>query len=372
MNLDGLTRAYSLTPLKVSPGALLLDPTNPRLISDSTQERKYTTAQIKSRDVQDYVRERVTSKQHDVTRIIKSIEDMGFIGGLHEMIVKDLGDGGPYLVLEGNRRTAALQHLLARESTLRRDVRDSIREIEVKLFRYRKNPDYTEETVVDVLLGSIHIEGPKEWGALERANYIHRTYMRVWGTRRPFRYDVTTARQTGSSFKLSPKAVHKCLRICRVYEQFKTAELGIAPKHYTLIDLATSTRAVATPYFELDPIECEISDVGIERLVRLILGDRPPIHNPKLFKMFVDVFTDGTQLELTDVETGESSLELVWDIVQRRRQRRAFQDDLEDLKERIKALPVDGFRGTEAEKALINRIRALVDDRLMPLARGGR
>ena len=48
-------------------------------------------------------------------------------------------------------------------------------------------------------------------------------------------------------------------------------------------------------------------------------------------------------------------------------QRRAFQDDLEDLKERIKALPVDGFRGTEAEKALISRIRALVDDRLMPL-----
>jgi len=369
MTLDGLTSAYTLTPLKVSPLVLLLDPTNPRLISDSTQERKYSPSEIKSRDVQDFVRRRVTSKEHDVARIIKSIEDMGFVGGLHEMIVKDLGRGGPYVVLEGNRRTAALQHLLARESTLRRDVRDSIREIEVKLFTYHKNAHYTEDTVIDVLLGSIHIEGPREWGALEKAHYVHRTYVRLWGARRSFRYDVGAARQAGSSFKLSPKAVHKCLRICRVYEQFKRADLGVAPKHYTLIDLATSTRAVAVPYFGLDDDTCELPAYGLERLAELVLGDHPPIHNPRLFKMFVDVYENGTPHELSQVTQRAADLETTCAAIRRRRERREFRDDLESVKDSINDLEVDGFRGTEGERALILRIKALVDERLLPLAR---
>ena len=367
MNLERLTGAYELSRLIVSPVQLLLDPSNPRLITESSQARIYALAEIRSAATQQHVLELVCQKEHDVKRLITSIRDMGFVGGLHEIIVKDIGTGGPYLVIEGNRRTAALQHLLADAKALPPDVRKSIEQIEVKLFTYRSNADYDEQTVIDVLLGSIHIDGPKEWGALERAHYVHRSYMRVFGASRSFRYDRDTANQVGATFKLSGKAVHKNLTICRVYEQLRDAQVGVEPKHYTLIDLATKTRAVAEGYFELNWDTCELSQIGIERFTELALKQNAPIHNPKLFDAFVEVYTDGTPLELETVVSGDKVLEVVRDAVRRRRERREFRDHLEAVKENIKSLYVDDFRGTEGEKALIRRIQNLVEKRLVPL-----
>ena len=370
MNLDRLTSSFTLSTISISPDRLLLDPRNPRLITESAQERAYTTQEIRSAAVQDYVRERVCSREHDVKRLIESIRSMGFVGGLHEMIVKDLGPGGPYIVIEGNRRTAALQHLLRTDRNLRPEVRQSIEIIKVKEFVYRENRYLSESDVIDALLGNIHIDGPKEWGALERAHYVHRSYMRVLGERQTFCYDPYVARSVGATFKMSSQAVHKCLKVCRVYEQLRKAEVGIEPKHYTLIDCATKTRAVAEPYFELNQGTCTFSDTGIERFVELVLGTDPPIHNPKLFDAFVEVFVSGTPLELSGVASKVSSLEDTREAIRRRRERREFREDLEDIRRRIGALPVEAFRGTEGEKSLILGIKLLVDARLVPLTRG--
>lgn len=369
MNLERLTNSYTLTRLTVKPSQLLLDPTNPRLITESSQQRAYMPADICSPDTQKHVLELVCREEHEVKRLIDSISDMGFVGGLHEIIVKDVGIGGRYLVLEGNRRTAALQNLLANGRDLHPDVRKSIEQIDVKLFSYRQNPEYDEQTVIDVLLGSIHIDGPKEWGALERAHYVHKSYVRALGMACPFRFDAAIAREVGSTFKLSVKAVRKNVTICRVYEQLRRAQLGVDPKHYTLIDLATKTRAVAEPYFELNPDTCELSQVGIERFTELILKRGAPIHNPKLFQAFVEVFADGTPLELQEVATGEKGLEEACIAIGRRRARREFRENLETIKDGIKSLYVGEFRGTEGEKALIRRIHALVEKRLLPLLR---
>ena len=369
MNLESLTGAYKLSRLSVSPKQLLLDPTNPRLITESSQDRRYTPAEIRSPEIQKHVLDLVCRKEHDVKRLITSIKDMGFVGGLHEIIVKDIGRGGPYLVIEGNRRTAALQYLLAHGGGLHPDVRKSVEHVDVKLFAYQSNRSYDEQTVIDVLLGSIHIDGPKEWGALERAHYVHRSYLRVFGERREFLYDSDTAREIGSTFKLSRKAVHKNLTICRVYEQLRQAQMGVEPKHYTLIDLATRKLAVAEPYFELNRKICEFSEVGIERFTELMLKENAPIHNPKLFDAFVKVFTEGTELELKDIVSGERNLETVCAAIKSRLARQEFRENLEIVKENISMLYLDDYRGTEAEKTLIRRIQELVEKRLVPLLR---
>jgi hypothetical protein len=346
---------------------LLLDPTNPRLITDSAQFRHFTLTEICATETQDYVLNLVCRKEHDVTRLIESIEEMGFVGGLHEMIVKQLDRNGPYLVIEGNRRTAALRHLLARKNGLRPDVRRSIEQIEVKLFNHRKESRFSEEEVIETLLGRIHIDGPKEWGALERAHYVHRAYKREFGETKKFRYSIDVSRQVGARFNMSAKAVHKALIICRVYEQLRRADVGIDPKHYSLLDLAVKTRAVADSYFEVDCDACELSNVGIERFTELVLMPDAPVHNPKLFDMFVEVYTDGTELELEQLVKGEKQPDDICFAIRRRRERRGFKEDLEDVKERISSLYVDGFQGTEGEKALIRRIRDLVEKRLAPL-----
>jgi hypothetical protein len=370
MNVEGITTAYSLSPILVSPMDWLLDPSNPRLITESSQYRKFSIDEICDVDTQEHVLELVCRKEHDVARLITSIRDMGFVGGLHEMIVKEVRNGGPYLVLEGNRRTAALRHLLARKDELRPDVRRSIEKVEVKLFRYKAHAHHDEQKVIDVLLGSIHIDGPKEWGALERANYIHRSYLRLYGETRPFSYIIETSREVGAAFNMSPKAVHKELIICRSYDQLRSAGVGVEPKHYSLLDLAIKTRSVAETYFEVDRNGCKLSELGIERFAELALRPKAPVHNPKLFDMFVEIYTDGTPLELEQLVRSARPPDDIVAAIRRRRERRGFREDLDALKHQIGALYVDDFRGTEGEKALIRKIREMVEKRLVPLLQG--
>ena len=68
--------------------------------------------------------------------------------------------------------------LLERKSEINADVLKSILSIPVQVFEYVPNSKYSEDEVVDVLLGTIHVEGPESWGAMEKAYYIYRTYER--------------------------------------------------------------------------------------------------------------------------------------------------------------------------------------------------
>jgi hypothetical protein len=365
----GLTNAYSLVPMTVSPDELLLDPTNPRLITESAQFRSYGPEVIRTPETQEHVLKLVCSKEHGVKELISSIKEFGFISGYQDIIVKQASGTSKLLVLEGNRRTAAIRYLRRSGGKLRPDVEKSIETIPVKKFVYKPNSEFDESRVIDILLGSIHIDGPREWGALERAAFVLRSYLRECGSKKRLRYDLAIARRVGSTFRMSPKMVHKCLTVALVYEQFRNAKLPVEPKHYTLIDLATKTRSVATEYFGLDDESCELSDQGVERFAALCLGDSPPIHNPKLFNAFVTVKTEGSELELAQVEAGERDLEEVCDAIRVRMKRRAFRENLAAVREHIASLNVGEYQGTEGEKEEIRRIQRQVDDVLVPLIR---
>ena len=364
--LDGLTGAYRLTPAFVKPSQLLLDPNNPRLVTSASQVRSYAPEEIQAAEVQQRILESVCKKEHDVRRLIDSIGEIGFIGGLHEMVVKPLSQGGPYLVLEGNRRTAAIQHLLRDPIKLRPDVKNSLDRIEVKVFDYIPNSLHDEEKVVNVLLETIHIDGPREWGALERASYVSRTYFGLAGDA-AFPFNLPVAREVAERFKQSVKGIRKAMVICRTYEQLKKAYPDLSSASFSLIDLATSTRAVAQPYFELDSDMCQLSEKGVERFVELVLAPNPPVHNPKLFRQFAEIFEDGTPYEVEQIVSRERPVEQVIEALRRRKERRAFRSDLETIREKIDELRVADFNGTEAEKTLIRSIHRIVDKRLLPL-----
>lgn len=282
------------------------------------------------------------------------------------MVVKPLAPNGPYLVLEGNRRTAAIRHLLKRPEKLRPDVRGGLERLEVKVFEYLPNGRHDEDKVINVLLGTIHIDGPREWGALERANYITRTYLGV-AQGHAFPFNNTAAREVGERFKQSTKAIHKSLIICRTYEQLKQAFPELTPASFSLIDLATSTRAVAEPYFGLNSAHCQLSEEGVERFIELMLAPKAPVHNPKLFRQFVDIFQNGTENELDQIVAGERLVDQVWSSLQRRKEKRAFRENLEAVCEQLNSLFISDFNGTQSEKALIRKIRKSVEAKLVPL-----
>jgi hypothetical protein len=367
--MDGLTTAYHLERRTVSPAQLLLDPTNPRLITDSAEYRHYSPQEIQSSETQSTVLMRVCQKEHGVQQLIASIEEMGFIGGIHEMIVKRIAPER-YMVIEGNRRTAALQHLLREQSRLRHEVKDSIRQIEVQELIYRRNDHYSEAEVIDILMGTFNLEGPKEWGALERAHYVLRAYERDHSAmyRGPFRYRPDVAKQVGARFKMTNQAVQRCLLISRVYDQLRRGGYPVQPQHFSLVDLAVKTRSLANAFFEVDDLTCQMSTSGLERFAELCLEAQPPVHNPKLFQTFAFIYAEGTELEVSKARSGEEDLEELKRAIDERRKRREFSDDLDNVLELLGALRVFKFRGTAHEREQIRRIERIVARTLVPLA----
>ena len=195
---------------------------------------------------------------------------------------------------------------------------------------------------------------------------MSRTYFGLAGDA-AFPFNLPVAREVAERFKQSVKGIRKAMVICRTYEQLKKAYPDLSSASFSLIDLATSTRAVAQPYFELDSDMCQLSEKGVERFVELVLAPNPPVHNPKLFRQFAEIFEDGTPYEVEQIVSRERPVEQVIEALRRRKERRAFRSDLETIREKIDELRVADFNGTEAEKTLIRSIHRIVDKRLLPL-----
>ena len=173
-----IASSYKLTSKTVPTDKLLLDPNNPRLSLGWDTSKKYPPSKVASEDLQKQVYQTVLKGKHRVDKLIQSISTKGFVPGSQPVIVKKIKD--KYLVLEGNRRTTAIRYLLQRQDKVSADILKSIKSIPVEIFEYIPNKKHSEDEVVDVLLGTIHVEGPESWGAMEKAYYIYLSLIHIW------------------------------------------------------------------------------------------------------------------------------------------------------------------------------------------------
>lgn len=155
--LQGKNEQLCITELK-------FDPENPRIpveLLGSFDESKVLEYMIKS---------------GNVTELMSSITELGYTDAEPLLVTLDEEDG-KYIVVEGNRRLAALKLINNPElATLRNDTINTI----VANAVYK--PDiipciiYSSRDEVLDYLGYRHITGVKEWGALEKATYLNMLY----------------------------------------------------------------------------------------------------------------------------------------------------------------------------------------------------
>lgn len=370
MDISRVSQYYELKPFEVQPHQLLLDPTNPRIILDVETDRQFTQPEIQRPDIQEYILRVINKKAHHIAELIRSIETCGFIDKGDEMIVKRVGRSSLFLVIEGNRRTTAIKHLASKPERLHPAVRQTLRTLHVKEFIYKPNTYFSEEMIIDTLLGTIHVTGRLQWGALERAYYIYRSYRRELGKHirgEQFSYLPTCAKEIATFFNLSQKAVRKEIIVYRVYEHLKEQGYEVAPHHFTLIDLGITDRKLCESYFELNPTTFRFSNRGLARFDKLCIRNRRAINNPKDFRTFSWIYRDGTELEVSQAESGDRPLDKIWEGISSRKDQRGFISDLQRIKKQLESLHPGEFRGLKSEKDLIAEIAALVIDDLCPL-----
>ena len=372
MDISLISKHYTLRPLKVSPVQLLLDPNNPRIVTDISTDRKFTPKEITTSEVQDYILSVINKQAHHIAELIRGIRASGFIDKGDDMIVRRIPNTDKYLVIEGNRRTTAIKHILNDTKNLNPTVLDTLTALHVKEFVYKPNSEFTEEAVIDILLGKIHIDGRLPWGALERAYYIYNSYLREMGkhTGDPeFKYIADCSKEVATFFNLSANDVRKEIKVYRVYEQLKEQRHEVMPHHFSLIVMAIADKELCERYFELNPKTFHFSNRGLARFDRLCIRDRKPINNPVDFRGFAKVHRHGTGDEVTLIESKEKSVAAVLERLDGRLKERAFLKHLEEIKEQIEALRPTDFRGLKAEIGMILEIKRLVDGKLYNLTR---
>lgn len=167
--MDLFSIGKSLTQTNVTSDQLLLDIKNPRFVGEDI------TISKKASPTDPIIQERIRKfiiRKFNGQDLVESISQVGFLK-MDRMVVTKYGEN-QFIVIEGNRRTAAIKTALKaheeKEYILPDGILDSLNNIEVLLLDCDKE-DITYATWF--LQGVRHISGIKNWGPYQQAELVN-------------------------------------------------------------------------------------------------------------------------------------------------------------------------------------------------------
>jgi hypothetical protein len=151
---------------------LLLDPNNYRFL-DMEQYTKVAANRAHEPSVQQRAEELVKSDGKEELRALKeSIEANGYVP-VETLVVKPYTFlEGSYLVVEGNRRVAAMRWLKRDRQAGSPVPEDLINSFERLATIVLKNGDDAVSNLQHILMGLRHVSGIKQWGGYQRAKLV--------------------------------------------------------------------------------------------------------------------------------------------------------------------------------------------------------
>ncbi len=161
-----------LTPVSVSIDHILLDPNNPRFADISDESLNIPQSKFSDEKVQKSAYDKMMHPRFDVQSLAASIETVGFFK-VDNLVARKIDDDN-YVVVEGNRRTTAIKHLLNQhslgQSILSDEAITKLRTIEILVI---EGEIEDIEDVSKVIQGIRNVSGIKEWDAYQKAQYIN-------------------------------------------------------------------------------------------------------------------------------------------------------------------------------------------------------
>jgi hypothetical protein len=205
-----------LTPTPISLEDILLDPNNPRFAELGQELESVPEIRFAEPRVQQQAFDRMKTPRFDVAELRDTIKNLGFLP-MDRIVVRKWRtgppDNGKYIVVEGNRRIAALKWLLdlhqSGRETFSPEQLDNFTALEVLLLEDQTAP----ESVRWVLPGLRHVSGIKEWGPYQKARAVH-----------VLRESGMTPQEAAQSLGLSTRAANQLWRSYLALEQMRADE----------------------------------------------------------------------------------------------------------------------------------------------------
>jgi hypothetical protein len=150
MSLTKVSKLFD-GPQDIGLKDLVLDPNNVRF--------KHLPSQMTDKQIEEWLLD-----EQDVRQLIKQILRVGYL----EQPIFVVEESGKYIVKEGNRRTVALREISRQIITgkIKKFDRGHFDIVPVMVLS-------GTEKEIDLFLGTIHVSGPKEWAAANKAGHIY-------------------------------------------------------------------------------------------------------------------------------------------------------------------------------------------------------
>jgi hypothetical protein len=370
VNIARINKYHSLTNIKLRPYQLLLDPRNPRIVVDLEDDDDLTDEQLAEDGLQIEVFQKINKHEYHIADLIRNIKQSGFISGTASLIVKKIGNEDKYLVLEGNRRTTAVKHLLDNQEDLNKECLATLQNLEAKEFRYIENDEFTEEEIIDVILGKIHITGALSWGAMEKAHYIFKSYQRELDKLQEKNFFIRDeyVRNVQDIYSFTKNEVIRNIRIYRIYNQLRNVGYSVPADRFTLIDLCSASASLKVDYFEIDD-SLQLSESGIGRFYQLCLANDCQVTSPGLFKKFETIYKDGTPEDVLEVEDNVASIDSILGRVKARKKNTKVLRRLEGILDTLEKTNLAEFTNSKKERYVAAKIVTIVTKKLLPLVK---
>jgi len=149
----------------VNTANLFLDPNNPRFLDFEDEIGIVPDQRISENEVQLHALERIS--RFDLRELKDSMSEVGFLP-MDKMVVRPIGEDN-YVVVEGNRRLAAVKSLLQdqqRGRELPKELLEQLQTVEVLVLETDARSAVRDQLL---LAGLRHISGVKSWGPYQRA-----------------------------------------------------------------------------------------------------------------------------------------------------------------------------------------------------------
>lgn len=364
---------------QVSYTDLLLDPQNPRLATcftenDGLDVTDPVACQSKIEERFGVPRER-SDVQRETDRLLSaddnnddeeanddffSIKDIkgsmlriGFVG-IQNIIVREHAGTGKYVVLEGNRRVAAIRSVIREHEAAivgaqgyvdDQGILESLKTIQVMVFDTEGRDEEVVRNEISTMLGLRHYGSQLNWELLPRAKNIYDEYLKILQGQE-FSYTTGKANSVAATLAIDSKEVKKLLRGYLCYKQL-AGEYDVRPHHFSLILAGAETPGLQIrnhEFFEIDKSTfclgddtpekfdavCEFTDRDIKDYPKIV-GD------PKQFRKLGQIMKDS--LTASEESVRGQALAFFTEVIDKERSLEDAYTELLAFKKRQKWVP---------------------------------
>lgn len=368
-----------LNKITIDVGKLILDPNNPRLVTDDSHlcpEEDFIDVDLTGQTYARMAGGEGTNDPFRIEQIVNSIKQNGW-QPVDFIFVRKITNADRYVVLEGNRRVTALRKLL-RDESLDSELRTKISRIEVMEVMDEGDPTMLKRKI-SYLLGVRHHGSLRRWSAFAQAQNIYEHYLKVSGqNRETFVWHPHAGEKVAAALSIKDSAVKERLKVYRVMEQLdgvpSIAESagGIKGGYYSVVaELVLRNYKALNQFISLDGTSFLLDDDGISRINNVCHFSQAvragaPIRNPQEWRYLDKIldFQDDARREemLAEVTEAKRLPSEVWSEIESKFQQLQWEHWLGKVHSVISKITLQDDLQSEEAKEVGGRLFQLVDE----------